>query len=214
MKWPFARIGAILLLAAAPVAAQTASPDPLDRMDQTSRFTVEALIDSAQALGLPSKALLSVAYQGVSMHVDGRRIVRAVRQKFQGMLDARAALGPSLSESELSAAADVLQAGVPADQLKRFRSARPGGPLAYALVVLGDLITRGVPVEEASSTIAQLWQKGAGDADFYGLWRGVEQDILQGQSPGAALQQRAREFPGRASPSNLPPNVRPETPSS
>ena len=214
MKWPFARLGAMLLLTAAPVAAQTVSPDPLDRMDQTNRYAVEALVDSAQAIGLPSKALLSVAYQGISMHVDGRRIVRAVQQKFQGMLDARAALGPELSESELSAAADVLQAGVPAAQLKRFRSVRPGRPLAYALVVLGDLITRGVPVEEASSTIAQLWQKGAGDADFYGLWRGVEQDILQGQSPGAALQQRAREYPGRASPGNLPPNVRPETPSS
>ena len=214
MTWPFARFGALLLLAAAPVAAQSVSPDPLDRLDQTSRYAVESLVDSAQTLGLPSKALLSVAYQGISMRVDGRRIVRAVRQKLQGMLDARAALGPSLSEAELSAAADVLQAGVPADQLQRFRSTRPGRPLAYALVVLGDLITRGVPIEEASATIAQLWQKGAGDADFSGLWRGVEQDILQGQSPGAALQQRAREFPGRAPPSKLPPNARPETPSS
>ncbi len=212
MKWPFARVGALLLLAAAPLAAQES--DPLDRLDPTSRFAVESLVDSARTLGLPAKALLSVAYQGISMRVDSRRIVRAVRQKFEGMRDARSALGSSLSEAEISAAADVLQAGVPADQLQRFRSARPGRPLAYALVVLGDLITRGVPVDEASSTIAQLWQKGAGDADFYGLWRGVEQDILQGQSPGAALQQRAREFPGRAPPGKLPPNARPETPSS
>lgn len=214
MKWPFARLAALVVVAAAPLAAQTASPDPLDRLDQASRYTVETLVDSARTLGLPAKALLSVAYQGVAMHVDSRRIVRAVRQKLVGMLDARAALGPSLSEAEISAAADVLQAGVPADQLQRFRSAKPGRPLAYALVVLGDLITRGVPVEEASSTIARLWQRGAGDADFYGLWRGVEQDILQGQSPGAALEQRAREFPGRAPPTKLPPNARPETPSS
>lgn len=212
MKWPFARVGALVLLVAAPLAAQ--DPDPLDRLDQTSRFQVESLVDSARTLGVPSKALLSVAYEGISKRADSRRIVRAVREKLDGMLKARNALGPSLSEAEISAAADVLQAGVPAEQLQRFRSSRPGRPLAYALVVLGDLITRGVPVEEASSTIAQLWQRGAGDADFYGLWRGVEQDILQGQSPGAALQQRAREFPGRAPPGKLPPNVRPETPSS
>lgn len=212
MRLPLARVGALVLLLAPPLAAQ--DTDPLDRLDQSSRYAVQSLVDSAQTLGLPSKPLLSVAYQGISMHVDGRRIVRAVRQKLAGMLDARGALGTSLSEAEISAAADVLQAGVPTDQLQRFRGAKPGRPLAYALVVLGDLITRGVPVEEASSTIAQLWQRGAGDADFYGLWRGVEQDILQGQSPGAALQQRAREFPGRAPPGKLPPNGRPETPSS
>lgn len=220
MKSPLARVGALTLLLAAALVAPLATPlaaqdpDPLDRLDQASRYQVESLIDSARVLGLPARALLSVAYEGISKHADSRRIVRAVRDKLQGMRNARNALGPSLSEAELSAAADVLQAGVPAQQLERFRSSRPGRPLAYALVVLGDLITRGVPVEEASSTIAQLWQRGAGDADFYGLWRGVEQDILQGQSPGAALQQRAREFPGRAPPGNLPPNGRPETPSS
>jgi hypothetical protein len=206
-----ARIAALLLLAAIPLAAQDS--DPLSRLDPGNRFAVEKLLDSARTLGLPDRPLLSVAYEGISKHADGRRIVAAVRHKLAGMRDARVALGPMLSESEMSAAADVLQAGVPADELGKFRTARAGRPLAYALVVLGDLITRGVPADEASSTIVGLWQKGAADADFIGLWHGVEQDILQGQSPGAALEQRAREFPGRTLPGKLPPAGPPETPS-
>ncbi len=213
MKAPFARLAALVLLAPAiPLHAQDV--DKMARLDPTTRYGIESLLDSANALGLPVAPLLSVTYQGIAHKADGRRIVSAVRQKFTAMKSARLALG-DISEAELSAAADVLQAGVRADQLGRFKSPpKVGRPLTQALVVLGDLITRGVPVEEASSTIAQLWQKGAGDADFYGLWHGVEEDILQGQSPGAALQQRAREFPGRGAPSKLPPNGRPETPSS
>jgi len=52
----------------------------------------------------------------------------------------------------------------------------------------------------------QLWQRGAGDGDFYGLWKSVEQDILSGQNPGTALQQRVREIPVRVTPgSKIPP---------
>ncbi len=213
MKASFARLSALVLAAAAlPLHAQDV--DKMARLDPTNRYAVESLLDSANALSLPSAPLLSVVYQGIAHKADGRRIVSAVRQKLYALKSARQTLG-NVSEAELSAAADVLQAGVRSEQLGQFRSPSKGArPLTQALVVLGDLITRGVPVEEASSTIAQLWQRGAGDADFYGLWHGVEEDILQGQSPGAALQQRAREFPGRGAPSKLPPNGRPETPSS
>ena len=52
----------------------------------------------------------------------------------------------------------------------------------------------------------QLWQRGAGDGDFYGLWKNVEQDILSGQNPGTALEQRMREIPARVTPgTKIPP---------
>ena len=92
------------------------------------------------------------------------------------------------------------------EAVAKFRGERSGKPLTRALVVLTDLIQRGVPIPEASSAIMQLWQRGAGDGDFHGLWKNVEQDILSGQNPGTALEQRMREIPARVTPgTKIPP---------
>lgn len=190
-----------------PVAAQ--DPDPLSRLDPANRFAIEMIVDSAHAAGLPTRPLLSKAFEGIAKRADQRRIVVAVRSLYGALRDARTALGTQLTETEWSAAASALQAGVPVQVLSRFRPEKPGKPLARALVVLADLITRGVPVDVASSTMVQLWQRGAGDADFYGLWHDVEQDILSGSNPGAALQQRARELPDRSGQSIPSPTARP-----
>ncbi len=121
-------------------------------------------------------------------------------------MDVRVALGSALNESEWASAVSALQSGVPLEALAKFRGERSGKPLTRALVVLTDLIQRGVPVPEASSAIMQLWQRGAGDGDFYGLWKNVEQDILSGQNPGTALEQRMREIPARVTPgTKIPP---------
>jgi hypothetical protein len=220
VSWSIAgRVLSLMLGVALPLAAQEGG-DPLAKLDPNSRFQIELILDSARTLGIPTRPLLSKAYLGVSRGANPRQIVRVVRAQFAHSKEARIALGASLTEDEFSAAAAALQAGVPTATLSKFRSERAKGPLLRALVVLGDLITRGVPTDEASSTIVQLWQDGAGDADFQGLWKGVEQDILSGQPPGIALQQRAREFPGRASdrvtpsPSARPPEQLPDTPSS
>lgn len=207
------RLAMLLTLMAAPVLSQ--DPDPLSRLDQSSRFAVEMILDSARAAAIPPAPLLSKAYEGISKRADSRKVVAAVRSLFGALKEARSALGGALTEPELTAAASAVQAGVPMELLGKFRSARPG-KRAVPLVVLADLITRGVPVDTASSAIIKLWQGGAADADFYGLWKGVEQDILSGATPGAAILQRTREFPGKA-PGKLPqpPSERqPETPSS
>jgi hypothetical protein len=219
VSWTLAGRLAVLLLGVSAPLAVAQEVDPLAKLDPNSRFQIELILDSARNAGLPSRPLRSKAYEGVAKRANPRSIVTAVRTLYANMKVARSALGTEISEDEFSAAATVLQAGVPVGTLTKFRTERAGKPLLRALIVLGDLITRGVPRDEASSTIVQLWQDGAGDADFYGLWKGVEQDILSGQSPGAALQQRAREFPGRT-PDKLsqPPTARapeqPETPSS
>jgi len=208
-----------LLLAtvqARPAVAQEANP--LSKLDPESRFQIELILDSARALGIPTRPLMSKTYLGISRGARSRDIVKVVRNFFNASKDVYPALGSSLSEDEFSAAATAIYSGVPASAVAKFRSDRAGKPLLRALVVLGDLITRGVPRDEASSTMVRLWQDGAGDSDFYGLWKGVEQDILSGQNPGTALQQRAREFPGRAS-DKVPqavarPPEQPETPSS
>ena len=189
-----------------PLALLAQDPDPLSRLDPNTRFTVEVIIDSARVAGVPTRPLLLKALEGSAKHADNRHIVAAVRSVFHAELDVRVALGSTLDESEWTSAVSALQSGVPLEVLSKFRGDHAGKPLTRALVVMTDLIQRGVPMTEASSAIMQLWQRGAADGDFYGLWKNVEQDILSGQNPGTALQQRIREFPGRLTPgSKIPP---------
>lgn len=189
-----------------PLALLAQDPDPLSRLDPNTRFTVEVIIDSARVSGVPTRPLLLKALQGAAYHADSRHIISAVRSVFHAELDVRVALGSALNESEWTSAVSALQAGVPLEALAKFRGDHSSKPLTRALVVMTDLIQRGVPVGEASSAIMQLWQRGAADGDFYGLWKNVEQDILSGQNPGTALQQRVREYPGRVTPgSKIPP---------
>lgn len=201
----------------APLTAQ--ETDPLSRLDPNSRYAIELMLDSAHTLGIPTRPLMSQTLLGIARHADGRRIVAAVRSYFSALKQAGVVLGPSLSEPEWTAAASVLQAGVPAGVLAKFRPNRQNKQqLSMPFVVLADLITRGVPIDTASSAIVQLWQRGAADGDFLGLWKAVDQDILSGQNPGAALQQRMRESIGRIPPggNRVPPSTarEPDNPSS
>jgi len=185
-------------------------PDPFAKLDPNSRFAVEAIIDSAQVAGLPWRNLRSRALEAIAKKVDSRRIVAAVRTRFTTLKEARAALG-SVGDGELGAAAAVIEVGVKPEQLTALRNPPRGRSPLAALTVLGDLITREVPRDEAISAITKLWQEGRTDADFMGLFHGVESDILQGLNPGAALQNRIREFPGRAGIKPAPPAGEPET---
>ena len=207
------RAAALLIATATLSVAQEARDimaDPLSRLDPSTRYAVEMLLDSARLAGLPYGPLESTALEGLSKRASGRDIVAAVRRKYRALRDARAALGKSATTDELTAAAGVLRVGVAATELSRLAATREGKALTVPLVVLADLITRGVPRDTASITILQLWQHGAADDDFLGLWRSVERDIVSGTDPGVALLNRARQIPTKGPPSVVPPAVRPE----
>lgn len=213
MTRPLVRAVALSLALASMARAQEVreSADPLSRLDPATRYAVEMLLDSAQRAGLPYGPLESTALEGLSKRASGRDIVNAVRRKFRALRDARSALGKNASSDELTAAAGVLRVGVPMAELSRLAARREGSkPLTVPLVVLADLITRGVPRDTASLTIFQLWQHGAADDDFLGLWRSVERDIVSGTDPGVALLNRASQIPTKGPPSVAPPAVRPE----
>lgn len=206
----------LLSLPAAAAGAQQASL--LTRLDPASRYQIEVLMDSAARLGLPPDALLSKTLEGISKGAPGSRIVQVVRKHFSALREARAALGLSITLDELSAAAGALQAGVPRTSLATLHTTRKGSSILMPLVVLSDLVSRGVPPDDATSAIINMTQRGALDSDFAGLRRGVETDILSGASPATALDRRTREFPGRGAPGARIPVVptppSQETPSS
>jgi len=211
------RVMALLVLAFAArsvAGAQNVEPatrdlDPLGRLTDASRYQIELILDSARVAGLPTAPLESKALEGISKRVDSRRIVVAVRMVFRSLRDARSVLGEHASPDELNAAASALRVGLTRAELAHLAQTRREKAITAPLVVLSDLITRGVPRDTASQTILQLWQRGAADDDFLGLWRGVERDIVSGTDPGVALLNRAREVPSRG-PSTPEAGSRPE----
>jgi hypothetical protein len=211
------RVMALLVLlfaaaasARAQVATQSRDLDPLGRLADGPRYQIELLLDSARVAGLPTAPLESKALEGISKRVDGRKIVVAVRAVFRSLRDARSVLGPGATPDELNAAAAALRVGLTQTELAHLTQTRRDKAVTIPLVVLSDLITRGVPRDTASQTILQLWQRGAADDDFLGLWRGVERDIVSGTDPGVALLNRAREVPPRGSPTPPTTGERPE----
>lgn len=207
----------LLLASPATMTAEAQQVSLLSRLDPASRYQIEVLMDSAARIGLPPEALMSKTLEGISKGAPGARIVQVVRRHLAALRDARAALGVEISLDELGAAAGALQAGVPRTSLATLHTTRKGNSILMPLVVLSDLVSRGVPPDDATSAIINMTQRGALDSDFAGLRRGVETDILSGASPATALDRRTREFPGRGAPGSRLPVVpappRQETPS-
>lgn len=193
-------LSALLLLSTAQALLAQGGRDPLARLQPNVRYRVELLIDSARLHGLPTGPLQSKALEGAAKRADGRAIVLEVTRVLRSLRDARAALGTRVTDDELAAAAGAIRVGITQTELATLARSREEKVLTVPLVVLTDLVTRGVPRDTASTTIFQLFQRGADDGDFLGLWRGVERDIVSGTDPGQALLNRAREVPSRGPP--------------
>ena len=195
MKWRVA--GSLLLLSAAlsSVGAQQVQPDPLVKLNEW-RPKVQSLIDSARAEGLPWNALRLKALEGVSKKANNKLIYEELKKYYRRLEQSRAALGPMADSAEIETGASVLAANVSTEDLAKFRVSGTGRSPMRPLTYLADLIDKhNVPRNDALEAFTKLWKDGAADSDFDGLWRLVDQDILGGVAPRAALQSRMKSLP-------------------
>ena len=177
-------------LLAMPLPAQVSRLD--GRLDRQTRTAVVAIVDSVGQLGLPTEPLVTKALEGSSRGASGTRIVAAVRALARDLGTARDALGRSSSAAELVAGAGAVRAGVGPQILARLRTDRPGRSVAMELVVLADLISRGVPADTAAALVSQLAASDAGGTALEGLRRDVARDISEGVPPAIAAVLRTR----------------------
>lgn len=193
-RTPWLAAAALCALAAAAPAQSLARLDGRlnGRLDSATAVQVEAIADTARAAGLPAEPLIDKALEGVSKHASAPRIVDAVRGLARRLAVARAALGPDASDADLLAGAGALYEGVSSDDLTRLRGARAGQSVALPLVVLADLIERGVPAGTAIGIVLDVARSGAGDDTFAAMRRDVEHDIRAGAPPAIAASTRAR----------------------
>lgn len=147
---------ATVALALLPIAPALAQAFPDSAFDARTGAELRRLLADSRSAGLPDAPLLNRIRQGVARHVSGERVVALVRAHADSMRAARDALGARASADELDAGASALHAGASRAALRRLRAARPEGTATTAIIVLTDLLWRGVSSSDAADAIAEL----------------------------------------------------------
>lgn len=195
------RAGVIMILAGPSLSAQDRRLTT--RLDSATAYRVSRIVDSVRTVGLPAEPLVGVALEGASRRAPGDRIVEAVREYASALGIARQTLGDSAASDEIVSAAGVLVAGVPSRVIGEYRSARPKQSITVPLVVLADLIARGVPGDTAAAALGVALRNGVGDDQLSELRRRIERDILAGARPATAMTIRTQDLPGVQAPGRV-----------
>ena len=189
------RLCLALLLAAlmASSSSALAQADKLaGRFPPAAERALRAILDSARTQQIAVEPLTQRALEGASRGVDAERVVSVVHNLYTRLVTARLALGASASDAELVAAASAIYAGVSPDVLERIRRTPHEGEVALRLVVLSDMIDRGVPRDTAASIILSLSDAGVSDERLQLLRQSLLRDIRSGVAPSVAATTRAR----------------------
>lgn len=172
-----------------PVVTATTKRSPVafdaDRFDSLTANALRGLFDDAVELGLPVRPLVNRALEGAARRVPSERIVRVVREHAAALHHAKRALGDLSREDELEAAAIALRAGLDERAVEAMRTSRGRESVVVPLVVLTDLVRRGVPMANAQEAVARLARAPRSDDILLGLQATVAKNAQRG--PGMAL---------------------------
>lgn len=177
------------LLPAAAAAQQDSLPSGL-REDVAVALRAE--IRRAESAGLPSDALVLKVYEGRSKGASDEQILQAVIALRERLEVAASVLGTAQGGDVLLAAAGALHAGVDRAMLRQLAETTDGQALDIALVVVGDLIRRGVPMMTATRAVLSMRKAGADGVMLSEFRRNVDDDIRTGVTPARAAEVRMR----------------------
>lgn len=179
-----------------------AAPDARlrERIPVEIRARLIALVDSARQSGIPDEPLIQRALEGSARGVAPSRIVTAVTNLYARLRTAREALGVDASTSELTAAASALFVGVTPTHLSQLKRIDPARDVALPLVVLADIIERGVPAAVATEVVFSLGEAHMADDAYRQFRETVLRDVAEGRSPASAAEERARSIVRRGRP--------------
>ncbi len=163
----------VALSLASGIARGQALPD--SAFDAATNAELRKLLAESYGDGLPEPPLRNRILQGAARHVDGARVVALVRAHADSMRAARVALGARASADELDAGASALHAGASRAALHRLRTVRAEGSATTAIIVLTDLLWRGVSSNDAADAITRLASR-TGDKALLSLQGAVARD--------------------------------------
>ncbi|GBD33570.1 MAG: hypothetical protein KatS3mg081_0707 [Gemmatimonadales bacterium] len=212
------------LLAAGLLAAAASSQQDVlrQRLDPATYAALQPILEQASRDSLPLKAIEAKALEGQAKRRPGALIVAAVRQLAADLRAARLALREALpqraiSDGEIVAAAEAVRQGVPGEVITTVaREAQPGAPLEIPLALLGALVSRQVPVQEAANVIAHMLASGIPQERMVEIPQRVDVALRVGAPPvaalGTALQSLGIPVPPAPPARGRPPGIRPPVP--
>ena len=174
-----AALGAAALLTGASLGAQTPANDPSARLravlppDVADR--VLARIAEARARELPAAALENRALKFAARGVAPADIERSVTEQARRMDAAKRALnqargGRPATGDEVEAGAEAMRQGVDGTAVSALAKSAPSGrSLAVPLYVIGGLIDRGLPSDEALRRVQARLQARASDTELQNM---------------------------------------------
>ena len=194
----FVALVAFSLVFAGSPSAQTQAVDPSDRLKEVLPADVAGrvlnTIAEARARELPTQALANRALKFAARGVNPLDIERSVIAHSIRLEQARGALdipGQERSNAEeLEAGSEALRMGVDAGTLSELAKTAPSGrSLEVPLFVIGSLVDRGLPSDEALRRVLDRLQARATDAELEQL--SVQARGGQGAAKGAQGQAKA-----------------------
>lgn len=183
-----------ILLAALP-GALSGQDARLERLRQAfpaaAASEIEAVLARAERAGVPTDPLIAKALEGAAKGVPGERVVAVLSSYADGLQRSQALLGPGHGEASIVAGADALRRGVPAQALKELAGSH-GGDLAVPLVVLGELMDAGVPVQHAYQVVESALARRQGPDEMLAIPGAVRRLMREGNSPDDAAEMVGR----------------------
>jgi hypothetical protein len=201
---------ALLVLAAAPAAAQQPVAERLHNAPPVVVRAVDSLVRLAKTDGLPSEPLILKAVEGTAKGAPPDRVVAALGALFARLGTSAAALNAggltSPAASEIEAGAFALSAGL--DSMTVATLARNGGRANAAEVTLrvsATLRAMGVPAAEVLAAVNRALASGQPPGQLAALPGQVQSGIARGQTPAAAAAEAGRGGQGRGRATGRPP---------
>ena len=188
-------LGLLLILSAQRALAQ--DPRLVQRLGAPAADSVMRLMAAAESEGLPTAPLMAKAQQGAARGVAPALVLRAVANLSDALRSARVALGPGRGTDELTAGAAALQNGADQSLLRRLARATGTRPVTMTLVVLTDLLARGVPGDTLATMLANAAQRGVSDQELLRMRETISRDIASGTLPLDAASSRISSLPVR-----------------
>lgn len=171
-----------ILLAAGAAGAQAPAYDPSARLREVLPADVAqkvlATIAAARAHELPARALEQRALKFAAKGVEPRLIAISIEQQGERMEKARDVLDDARnrkpSEDEIEAGAEAMRQGVDGSAVSELAKSAPSGrSLAVPLFVIGSLVDRGLPSDEALARVLARLQARASDAELEKIPEGL-----------------------------------------
>jgi hypothetical protein len=205
------------------LGAQPPAQDPSEllkaRLPADVAARVLAKIAEARAQQLPAQALEHRALKFAAKGVKPESIEKSINEQFERMKHAKDAIekgrGGKASDEEIEGGADVIRKGADGAQVSTLAKNAPSGrSLVVPLFVIGQLIDRGLPSDEALARVLEKLEAKASDQQLeesLGEVRGRSAEAQAANKPqltgkDLAATKRAVKATTRGRPAGVPAN--------